>query len=44
MLHWGWEADEDWQALERLLEAIAPYAADWEDFLAAVRASGISES
>ncbi len=44
VLHWGWEADEDWQALERLLEAIAPYAADWEDFLAAVRASGISES
>ncbi len=40
VLHWGWEADEDWQALERLLEAIAPYAADWEDFLAAVRASG----
>jgi hypothetical protein len=39
VLHWGWEADEDWLALERLLEAIAPYAADWEDFLAAVRAS-----
>jgi hypothetical protein len=41
VLHWGWEADEGWQALERLLEAIAPYAADWEDFLAAVRASDV---
>jgi hypothetical protein len=47
VLHWGWEADADWQALERLLDAIAPYAADWEEFLAAVRASddgGSSES
>jgi peptidoglycan/xylan/chitin deacetylase (PgdA/CDA1 family) len=39
VLHWGWEADEDWVALERLLEVIASYAARWEDFLAAVRAS-----
>lgn len=38
-LHWGWEADEDWTALERLLAEIAPYAPSWEDFLAAVRAS-----
>jgi hypothetical protein len=38
-LHWGWEADEDWTALERLLAAIAPYAAPWHDFLAAVHAS-----
>jgi Uncharacterized protein conserved in bacteria (DUF2334) len=39
VLHWGWEADEDWVELERLLAAIAPCAARWEDFLAAVRAS-----
>jgi len=40
VLHWGWEADEAWGPLERLLEVIAPYTARWEDFLAAVRASG----
>jgi hypothetical protein len=39
VLHWGWEADSDWIELERLVEAIATYAAHWEDFLAAVRAS-----
>ena len=39
VLHWGWEADSDWVELERLVEVIAPYAARWEDFLAAVRAS-----
>jgi Uncharacterized protein conserved in bacteria (DUF2334) len=39
VLHWGWEADEDWEALERLVELVAPYCAHWEDFLAAVRAS-----
>jgi hypothetical protein len=38
-LHWGWEADEDWIQLERLVGVLAPYAAHWEDFLAAVRAS-----
>lgn len=39
VLHWGWEADEDWAALGRLLELIAPYAAHWDDFLAEVDAS-----
>jgi Uncharacterized protein conserved in bacteria (DUF2334) len=39
VLHWGWEADADWVQLERLIEAIAPYTASWEDFLTAVRAS-----
>ena len=38
-LHWGWEADEGWFALERLAERIAPYTASWDDFLAAVEAS-----
>jgi peptidoglycan/xylan/chitin deacetylase (PgdA/CDA1 family) len=33
VLHWGWEADEDWAALKRLVAVIAPYAARWEDFL-----------
>jgi hypothetical protein len=39
VLHWGWEGDEDWVALERLLDEIAPYTAHWEDFLSAVHAS-----
>jgi len=39
VLHWSWEDDEDWVALQRLLELIAPYSAHWEDFLAAVAAS-----
>lgn len=38
-LHWGWEADDGWAELERLAALIAPYAAPWEDFLAAVRRS-----
>lgn len=36
VLHWGWEADAGWGDLERLVTAIAPYAAGWDDFLAAV--------
>jgi hypothetical protein len=43
-LHWGWEGDEDWTALQRLLETIAPHTAHWDDFLAAVRASDLSRS
>lgn len=39
VLHWGWEADADWTQLERLVGVIGPYAAHWEDFLAAARAS-----
>lgn len=39
VLHWGWEAEDDWAELERLLAVIAPCCARWEDFLAAVRAS-----
>ena len=39
VLHWGWEAAEDWAALERLLQTIAPYAAHWDEFLAEVDAS-----
>jgi hypothetical protein len=43
-LHWGWEADEDWTALERLLAAIAPYTAHWDEFLAAVHASAVTDA
>jgi hypothetical protein len=38
-LHWGWEADDGWSALERLAADAAPAAASWEDFLTAVEAS-----
>ena len=38
VLHLGWEI-EDWSKLERFAQAIAPYAASWDDFLAAVDAS-----
>jgi hypothetical protein len=40
VLHWGWESDAGWDELERLLERIAPHAARWDDFLAAVARSG----
>lgn len=36
VLHWGWEARDGWRDLERLADRIAPYAARWEDFHAAV--------
>jgi peptidoglycan/xylan/chitin deacetylase (PgdA/CDA1 family) len=39
VLHWGWEADAGWSDLERLCEAIAPHAARWQDFEAAVERS-----
>jgi peptidoglycan/xylan/chitin deacetylase (PgdA/CDA1 family) len=39
VLHWGWEAGGDWTPLERLLEAIAPHTAHWDEFLAEVDAS-----
>jgi hypothetical protein len=39
VLHWGWEADAGWLALERLALALAPHAARWEDFMDAARRS-----
>ena len=39
VLHWGWEHDAGWRDLEELVREIAPYAARWEDFLAAVERS-----
>jgi hypothetical protein len=35
----GWELDDDFAAVARLAERIAPYAASWQDFLHAVDAS-----
>jgi hypothetical protein len=39
VLHMGWEIDDDFAALRRLARRIGPYAASWEDFLAAADAS-----
>lgn len=39
VLHWGWEADAGWEDLRRLADRIAPLAADWADFHAAVAES-----
>ncbi len=40
VLHWGWEMSDDWAGLRRLVERVAPYAASWEAFQAAVSRSG----
>jgi peptidoglycan/xylan/chitin deacetylase (PgdA/CDA1 family) len=39
VLHWGWEAEAGWRELEALCERIAPYAAEWTAFRAAVERS-----
>jgi peptidoglycan/xylan/chitin deacetylase (PgdA/CDA1 family) len=39
VLHWGWESDAGWRELETLCSRIAPYAAEWTDFRAAVERS-----
>ena len=39
VLHWGWEMGDEWEALRRLAELIAPYAATWEDFQRAIERS-----
>lgn len=39
VLHSGWEADRGWTGLERLAARIAPFAARWSEFLAAVDSS-----
>jgi hypothetical protein len=33
VLHWGWEADAGWTALERLVDVLASHTAAWEDFI-----------
>ncbi len=39
VLHTSWERDDGFSALQRLAERIAPFAASWEELLAAVDAS-----
>jgi peptidoglycan/xylan/chitin deacetylase (PgdA/CDA1 family) len=39
VLHTSWEQEDDFDALKRLAELIAPYAASWEDLLAEVKHS-----
>lgn len=39
VLHWGWEAETGWRDLEQLAAELAPYAAPWSEFLAAVHRS-----
>ncbi|MGP0103544.1 MAG: DUF2334 domain-containing protein [Solirubrobacteraceae bacterium] len=39
VLHMGWEIDDDYGALRRLAKRVAPYAASWEDLLAAADAT-----
>jgi hypothetical protein len=39
VLHTGWEIDDDFAALRRLAQRIAPYAASWDEFLADVDVS-----
>jgi Uncharacterized protein conserved in bacteria (DUF2334) len=39
VLHWGWEAEAGWGALERLVNRLSGYAARWEDFRAAIERS-----
>jgi hypothetical protein len=39
VLHMGWEVDDDFAALRRLAGRIAPYAASWDEFLAAAESS-----
>ncbi len=36
VLHWGWEAADDFEGLRRLLDVIAPHTAHWDQFLGAV--------
>lgn len=38
-LHWGWEADDDWRGLRRLVRVLARCAVPWRSFLNALRAS-----
>ena len=41
VLHWGWEMESGWSALERLAAELARYASGWDSFLAAVRESAV---
>lgn len=39
VLHWGWEAEQGWSDLKRLVERIAASCVPWDDFLQAVARS-----
>lgn len=41
VLHTSWEQEDDFAALRRLAERIAPYAASWEELLAEVDRSAV---
>lgn len=36
VLHWGWELEDDFEGLRRLLDVIAPHTSSWGAFLGAV--------
>ena len=36
VLHWGWEAEDGWTELEKLVRALAGYAAPWGEFIDAI--------
>jgi hypothetical protein len=42
VLHWGWELEDDWGGLKRLVPELARYATDWGAFLTACRDSTAS--
>jgi peptidoglycan/xylan/chitin deacetylase (PgdA/CDA1 family) len=42
VLHWGWEIEDDFAGLRRLLDVIAPHASRWDEFLAAAERSALS--
>ncbi len=44
VLHTSWELPDDFSALKRLAERIAPFAADWEDFLSELDRSALADS
>ena len=44
VLHWGWEADIGWGELERLAQALAPFASAWEGFMEAAAHSREGDS
>lgn len=39
VVHWSWEADDQWTDLRALLDEISPYVAPWCEFLDEVRGS-----
>lgn len=36
VLHWGWELEDDFEGLRRMLDLIGPHATHWDEFLGAV--------